>query len=206
MVDEIELFNTNKIAKYKKDFKSLYEFIYLLKDLNVDYSNSGNSTITVGNMNIINFLNDETESNKKNYVFHNIFDDKFFFNKISFIFPKIDKNIRIARLYIGYKGSGTHIHNHSSAVNYLISEKKLWFVFPNTKHNNKKIKELDMTYKNIKIDTIDWFNSNYDVLTKNFENFETFNQEEGECIYIPDGYYHGVINLTRVFGFTYSWH
>lgn len=200
--------NSTQIIKYHKDFPDIKQLISLLKNFEVEYSDGGNSTVLVGKMKIIDFLSINIYEGCQKYVFHNILNDIDMFNIISSLipFPDIDKEMRISRLYIGSKGSGTHVHNHSLAVNYLIDGRKIWFCFPETEKNTRILKNMRSSYGSIEIMTLDWLNSNYDYLKSNIDNFEIIVQESGDCIVVPHMYYHGVINLTNSFGITYSWY
>lgn len=207
-MDELDILSKNKVAMYPKNLPCLHKMICLLKEFKVNYSTDGNSTIYVGHMRLIDFLKTQMNEGNKNYVFHDILNDLDMYEIVcrEVIFPKINKTIRVSRLFVGSKGTGTHFHIHSSAVNYLIDGHKLWFYFPKTEHNKQKMKELNMEYGSIKINTVDWFNLNYSTLKDSMEDFKVMEQKSGFSVYIPENYFHGVINLTNVFGITYSWY
>lgn len=173
-----------------------------------DCSSGGNSTDFVKHMTLESFMAEELYENNQLYIFHDLLKNKTMFNIISNIIevPTLNKKMRVSRLYVGSKGSGTHTHSHSVAINYLIDGEKLWFLFPNTEKNNKLLKSIDSEYGNIKETTMEWFIKNYTFLEDSFEDFETVTQVAGEYIIIPDGYHHGVLNMKNVFGITYSWH
>lgn len=209
MQDECSMIiNSKNVLKYNIILPHTKDFINLIKDFKVDYSNNGNSTIIVGKKSVRDFILTELDDNNQNYVFQNILNDTKLFKCISNIIniPKPDLKMRISRLYIGSKGSGTHIHNHSVAINYLIDGKKLWFYFPNTKHNMKQLKKYSFDYLNIEISVIEWYNKYSNKLHDIFERFETCVQNPGESIFVPNEYYHGVINLERSIGLTFSWY
>lgn len=200
--------NSKNVSKYNVILPHAKDFINIIKDFKVDYSNNGNSTVIVGKKSIEEFILTELDDNNQNYVFQNILDNFELFKCICSMIniPNPELKMRISRLYIGSKGSGTHIHNHSVAINYLIDGKKLWFYFPKSKHNIKQLKKYSFEYLSIKISVIDWYNKYKNTLYNVFENFETCIQNSGESIFVPNEYYHGVINLERSIGLTFSWY
>jgi hypothetical protein len=98
-----------------------------------------------------------------------------------------------------------YIHNHSPALNYLFTGKKLWLIFPPIIQNYIFLKNNNMLYGMVKEKAIEWFLSNYEQLKKNIINLQIFLQEKNEIVYIPNKYFHCVINLDYVYGITYSW-
>jgi len=183
------------------------EFVKILKDFNVNYSNGGNSDIIPIQKNYLEFVSNDLDDGNQNYVFHNVLKDVAMLQVINTYLPPIQcgKQLRISRLYTGSKGSGTNIHNHSVAVNYLISGKKLWIVFPDNKHNTDFLIRNRCTYGNISKSTKEWFSEYRYKLGREIIDFELLTQVSGEIIIIPNNYYHAVINLSEVFGITYSW-
>jgi hypothetical protein len=113
--------------------------------------------------------------------------------------------LRISRFYYGIKYSKCNIHNHSSALNYLFSEKKLWIIFPPINKNYVFLNTNKMLYGSITEKTINWFLENYELLKNNIINLQIFLQEQNEIVYIPNKYFHCVINLDTVSDITYSW-
>lgn len=205
----MEPLDSLEIVKYKRLLPKAEDLIYAVKDLEVDYSDAGNSTQAIGRMTVKKFLSRPYEENDQLYVFHNSLQDEIMFPIFRRLIPppQTTKIIRISRLYIGHKGSGTHVHNHSIAVNYLIQGRKLWFTFPFTEHNSQMLDNIIAKYGSItRTSVLDWLNMNYDYLLQNMTNFQTHTQEQGDCMMVPADYYHGVINLENVIGITYSWY
>ncbi len=195
-------------VKYKRQLPNVRDLISKIKDFEVCYSDYGNSTKLIGKMTVKNFLNRPHKDDDQLYVFHNTYKDEKMFHIIRRLIPppETTRLMRISRLYMGHKGSGTHIHNHSIAVNYLLQGRKLWFICPFTEHNTKIIDSISSNYGDIKqTSVLDWLNANYEYLSQNITNFETIIQEEGDCMFVPQDYYHGIINLENVIGVTYSW-
>lgn len=197
-----------KIKKQSVPMPHMMSIYDKLKYYIFDCSSGGNSTNIVKKMTLECFMNQELNENNQLYIFHDMLKNKIMFDIISNIIevPKVNKKMRVSRLYVGSKGSGTNIHTHSVAINYLINGEKLWFLFPNTEKNNKLLKSINSEYGNVKDTAMEWFLKNYDFLESNFEDFETMTQVTGEYIIVPDGYHHGVINMKNVFGITYSWY
>ena len=126
--------------------------------------------------------------------------------KICRLIPPIKfENMRIARLYVGNEGTGSHIHNHSAAVNFLVHGLKVWILFPKTDKNTQFLRRNNILYGEIKENPLEWFERNEKTLTKNLEKVEIKLQQSGEVFLVPENYYHGVYNLTNVCGITYSW-
>lgn len=193
-----------------------------LLNYNLDWSLNGKSDQIIGNILYKDFL-DNKEKHLTKYIFHNILLNDNLFNiiKNDIPLPDIDRNeiLRISRFYSGYKYSGSNIHNHTKAINYLISGKKLWILFPNTYHNIMFLRQNNLDYQsNInkmhlsKHNCVDKENTplnifidNYDLLINNIEDINIILQEEGEAIYIPEFYFHSIINLDDCYGITYSY-
>lgn len=191
--------------KYFKieDLPSLENVIDSFIDYNVDCSKFGLSTEIVTSKPLREFLQFQ---DRDLYVFHNIYQDKKFYEIIKKLIPPIsEKKIRISRLYVGEKGSGSHIHHHSFAVNYLIEGTKLWVLFPCTTFNIEFIEKNNIDYGSLKNSKpLEWVEQNKEMLLE-LQGVEFKIQEAGDVFTIPRGYYHGVYNLSRVCGITYSW-
>jgi len=172
----------------------------------LDYSIDGKSDIIIGNILYKDFI--ENKDNKK-YIFHNILKNTDLFELIKKYIPLPKEyeniNLRISRFYSGCKYSGTNIHNHSKAINYLCNGIKLWIIFPNTYQNIIFLKNNNLNYMSNNSLPLNCFLENYNLLNKNIENISIIIQEESDAIFIPDFYFHSVINLDECYGITYSW-
>ncbi len=191
---------------YRVKLPSLEEFLDTFKNYDVEYSrNNGNSTVVSGKCPMFVFVTDLMS--KEFYVFHDSFKDKRFFRILNNILPAIntERQMRISRVYIGKEGTGSHIHNHTVAVNYLINGQKVWIIFPNTRRNMIFLKRHNFEYGCIKEEPLKWYTRHRDFLLNNLEDPKEIFQTTGDVIVIPDGYYHGVYNLSEVCGVTYSW-
>lgn len=184
------------------------EFIRSLSNFYVEYAYGGNSTDLINKMKFKDFVNTQMNLGNQNYVFHDITKDAKMFKLIKKLIPlpKVDRKLRISRLYAGSEGSGTNLHTHSVALNYLVSGKKLWIIFPNGYNNNQYVKRMNFTYQSIKETTVEWYENNKNNLEENIEHLTIIIQNTGDIILVPHGYYHAVINLESVFGITYSWY
>lgn len=190
------------------------EFLDAFKDIKVQYATSGNATVLKGSANFHYFVKEVMPIDNGKYVFHNIVKDQDA-NKIlpkiipipKFIPAKKISDLRISRLFAGAKYSGTHIHIHSGALNYLVSGKKLWVMFPYSDHNNAFADRNKYKYKEVKGTAIEWFMEAYEKLTEPgaVEDLCIFIQNESEIVYVPPGNHHAVINLEDSLGITYSW-
>lgn len=178
--------------------------ISLLENFTVECSTFGLSTKVVKRMKLCKFLKLQ---NSNLYVFHNVKDDISMFNIIKLLIPPVKlADMRISRLYVGFEGSGSHIHEHSCAINYLIEGLKVWILFPKTVKNTAFLRNNNFLYSMIEEPPLEWFIKNEALLKKNLENYEIKMQHPGDVFMIPDGYYHGVYNLSKVCGITYSWY
>lgn len=138
-------------------------------------------------------------------IFHNLLETPDIFHIVTQLIPiplSLSKKLRISRFYAGSKYTGTNLHNHTPALNYLITGKKLWIMCPSTKINNQIIKDRKMDYGKVTTSSKEWF-QNTDF--SGFENLIIFEQNSNEIVYIPDKYYHAIINLSYTQGITYSW-
>ena len=193
------IFGKNKVDK------TLFQNEFL--NYQLDWSIKGQSDIIIGNILYKDFLNNLGNQNK--YIFHNILENKelFFIVQKYIPLPYIThetEKLRICRFYSGYKYSGSNIHNHTKALNYLISGMKLWILFPNTKNNIDFLETNKLTYHSNDNTPLNCFLDNYNLFNKYIEHLCIIIQEENEVIYIPDNCFHGTINLTDCYGITYS--
>lgn len=116
---------------------------------------------------------------------------------------------------VGPERSGTCVHIDplaTSAWNTLIVGKKRWVLFP--PHVPKKVvKGEGLIHKGEDDEAVHYFtrilprikqaaiNSGGQGIYENFECYE-FTQYEGETVYIPNGWWHAVLNLTHTVGVT----
>lgn len=181
--------------------------------LSVNYSNNSkshkyllknNNYITIKEY--IDYLDRNDEEYK--YIFHGIID-----NFCNILLKDINLNNYIINpnlskscfFYIGNIFTGTHLHKHSKALNFLIYGKKLWVIIPPTNRNKKLIKENNWSYSNMKGNVHDFYEKNINNILKNFNNVFITYQNSGEIIFIPKNYYHLVLNFSENIGFTYSY-
>lgn len=113
---------------------------------------------------------------------------------------------RIKRLVAGASGTGTALHQHSRAYFHNIMGTKKWFLAPPTKQNQVILSEFAYDVKNKKIDSIsEWFALELPRLCKRMSGYSLVELEPGHSLYIPDGYYHAVLNMSFTVGIAYSW-
>ncbi len=191
-----------------EDMVSADKFYNKLKDFNVRTASSNNPTHLDSNMRYGDYEN----SFKDCVVFHNIKKDESMAQVITELiplpkfrfFPKKIKDLRISRLYAGKALSGTNIHNHTKAFNYLVEGKKKWIMFPSNDHNRRALNSLNWNYGSIKESTLEWYDKNITILNNKITDLQIYIQNKKEVFYIPDGYYHAVINIEDSYGITYS--
>ena len=192
-------------------------FFKNIENFEFDYSVSGNSDIKKGKItcqDYLKFKNDE-------YIFHSISlnDNKATMikkeenNKLIKILTQLiplpsTKSINsLSRcdLYFGKKYTGSHLHHHLEAINYLIYGKKLWVIFPDSRENILYLDSIKFDYPNkYNEKAIEWINKYYNGLKKNIKNLYIFIQKTNESVYIPTKYFHLVINLEDSCGYAYN--
>ncbi|KAK7474977.1 hypothetical protein BaRGS_00033788 [Batillaria attramentaria] len=91
---------------------------------------------------------------------------------------------------VGATGSGLTFHTHYDAWNGMVFGKKRWFVYPDNKSPPGGMKFTNR----------EWYEIIYPKLTREHRPLECV-QEEGEIIYVPEGYYHAVMNIGDSIGF-----
>lgn len=209
-----DLINLTKIKINEKI--NLNKFIEKIKNITLQCSQFGISNKTNLNYTFNEIMNDKNNEISKNYIYiyQNILIDSNM-KKIITEFINLPKNIKniddliMCRFYSGHMNSGTYLHNHSSTLNYLFRGKKLWLMIPNTSENSSYLKLNNFMYdveylhkneKNIK----DWYIKNLLKIKNDIVDSEIFIQNEGEVIFIPNLYYHAVLNLDFCIGITFN--
>jgi hypothetical protein len=201
--------NMLKPIKYQIEEKiNKVDFQNELLNYHLEWSIEGKSDQIVGNILYKDFL-DNKDNHENKYIFHNILLNNGLYNLIKKYIPlpyvENNEKLRISRFYSGYKYSGSNIHNHTKAINYLINGMKMWILFPNTLKNIFFLRTHNLDYQSNNNTPIHSFIDNYDLLINNIEDLSIIIQEENTVIYIPDFYFHGVINLDDCYGITYSY-
>lgn len=116
------------------------------------------------------------------------------------------KKFRIKRLVAGAAGTGTALHKHSRAYFYNVTGKKRWFLACPTEENVRVLSEYEYDVNNKRIVSIgDWFGSDLEILSRKLEKYCVIDMSPGDCLYIPDGFYHAILNLEFTIGVAYSW-
>lgn len=218
-IDYKSIRNINDLANktYKlrmPEMVAIETFKASLNSKQVNYADSCNTTVLVNSENFKTFVEKTMVSNNNKYVFHNVTKDPNIVHTIDKLIPipkflpvKKTNQLRICRLYAGGKYSGTNLHNHSAALNYLVSGKKLWITFPFNKETHAFVESNAMKYGTVKQHTIKWLRNNLSLLlSKESElGLNFFTQKSSEVVYLPAGHYHAIINLDNCIGITYSW-
>lgn len=216
-IDIIIKKNDNNIYRFFiSNTLQLDNFINSFKNFYVEYSINDISSETISSILYNDFLTSSDIFYSNKYIFHNVLNTPQMAKLLQNLIPlpnlitDINK-LRISRLYTGHKYLGTHLHKHSCALNYLISGIKLWIIIPNNHQNIQFLLQNNFTYEyfskqnNQKNNTLKWFIDNYMLLINNIKDISIFYQHTGQIIYIPDSFYHAVINLEDSYGITYSW-
>lgn len=197
-----------------QDFVASDDFLKALKDIKVGVASSSNSTQLNSSDVFANFVQHSMLKDSSKYVFHDVTKDTNARSIIPSMIPiprfiparNMDQ-LRICRLYAGAKHSGTNIHQHSAALNYLVQGRKLWITFPFNEQNRQFIERHNMRYGQVKERAIEWLVQKQHILRQPnaIKGLKFFVQKRGEVAYVPPGCYHAVVNLEDVMGITYSW-
>lgn len=205
-LNEISEMNDLKTAEHPRLFKvydmiSKEKFVDIFGNNLLYFSCNGNSTVLCGKMTLKE--NIKIKSNK--YIFADIVKSSLF-NTMCNIFPQFKGNIRyiISRIYCGSAETGSHFHFHPPALNYLISGTKIWLMIPPTLKNTTFYYKF-MEYNSTEIPPLEWLDKYASEIFDNVDGVFLFVQKQGTVVYVPDGYYHFVVNITDVIGITYSW-
>lgn len=189
------------------------ELIKEFKYFNFKYSVKGISTKLIDMCKLSDIDKTNSIDNGSNfYIFENLLDEPEKINIIKkyFKYPLDLTNIRVNRFYYGNKYTGTHLHSHSPALNYLFDGIKLWLIVEFSKENfsylklNNYIYDVDLLEKKNQ-NILDWFLLNAIKIKNDIIDSLLIIQKKNEIIYIPDNCFHAVINLTNVSGMTISW-
>lgn len=213
-VKHIDELSDVPLTLQKPDMIGFNDFVNRLSSFQVHYAIGSNSTQLVSADNFKNFVEISMQINSKKYVFHNVTKDAELIKLMPDLIP-IPKflpvqemnELRICRLYAGAKHSGTNLHQHSAALNFLVSGKKLWMTFPTSEKNNAFVIKNKMQYGYVNDLALNWLYDNYELLIAkdSIDGLNFFIQNSGDVAYVPNGHYHAIINLEDSVGITYSW-
>lgn len=107
--------------------------------------------------------------------------------------------------YIGKRNTGTILHRHAAAVNILSRGRKKWLLFPPTRKNIELVERLHSDW-NTSDETrvIEWERRFRSKLVDRSEIVFDFIQNENEMLFIPENWYHEVINLSDSRGIVFA--
>ncbi|XP_046558342.1 LOW QUALITY PROTEIN: F-box protein At5g06550-like [Haliotis rubra] len=101
-------------------------------------------------------------------------------------FLSVDNNLEDSLFFLGSTGTGISFHNHADAWNAVIFGCKRWFLY--------NIDQNPPGGVSPGYGQLDWYHNLYPNLTKKEKPTECI-QEPGEILYLPEGVYHGTINI-----------
>ncbi|KAK7462076.1 hypothetical protein BaRGS_00038524, partial [Batillaria attramentaria] len=99
-------------------------------------------------------------------------------------------NLDGGTFYLGASGSGVSFHTHNDGRGAMVFGRKRWFVYPATRSPPGGLLPLSV---------MEWYAHIYPKLPEEERPLECV-QEAGEIFYIPEGYYHAVINIGDTIG------
>lgn len=110
------------------------------------------------------------------------------------------------KLYVGNQNTGSHVHYHSPAANFLLYGLKLWWLFPKTDKNTKVMTEMGYSKSIPIMKTVRrWVADHGDYIKSNVEDLVIIKQNPGEVLIIPNKFYHLIINLEPTIGVVHAW-
>lgn len=109
----------------------------------------------------------------------------------------------------GARNTFTQIHNHATATALLLEGMKEWWLAPPTVTNAKSLQPLflqriSFLYQNPAGSLNEWLAKNHEEISE-IENLSIVIQPAGTSLYIPDKWYHGVLNHSYSRSITLSW-
>jgi hypothetical protein len=200
-----ELDEPHTILFQVRNNPSFINFKNAIKDLELSWTKNGDSNLTVGKIKYEDFLNEIQSTKTDKYIFDINTEYNENVKRITEFIPCPDlyflnKESPNVSIYAGVKNTGTKIHHHHEAVNYLILGKKIWIIFPKNE-NNAKLCTKEFRENS---SSINWLFSNIKELKNKIDGLSIFVQHSGEIVFIPKRFYHGAINLENSHGFVYS--
>ena len=202
---------TSCIFKYH-NLISFDSFLKIIRNHNGNYGNSGRPAWNVGEVLIDDILdnNNIIINLNNNYVFDDCYQKdivKELFQDIIYKNNSIIQNLKTkdVNISIAKKYTGANLHQHHGALNYLIKGKKSWLMFPPHKHNSKFIRRKRFLFHQINEEPYEWFINNYERMRKNIPELIVFQQNEKDIVYVPEQWFHHVINLEDSFAIVYTW-
>lgn len=110
---------------------------------------------------------------------------------------------------MGGRFSFTHAHNHDTATAILLDGLKEWWICPPHSSNSHLIQPAFMSrvrylYTNPTSSFYDWLDANTELVTP-IESLSVLAQPPGSSLYLPDKWYHAVINHQLSSSITLAW-
>lgn len=198
---KIELFKTSDVKKYQIiDLTSPERFEEIYKGKICGYSWRGNTIFTIGEVKF-------EDLDPKYYIWQEIETDEDQMIAYNIAKPLLTSNkIRSSKIYKGIAGTGSHIHYHNFAINFLIKGKKKWYAFPQSIKNKEAVESDGYTHGcKQRLSVPIWILRKERLFEQELEEVFIFEQNAGEVVCIPDQWYHLILNLEDCEGITYSW-
>tara|TARA_Y100000739_G_C20504917_1_gene416763 strand:+ start:259 stop:957 length:699 start_codon:yes stop_codon:yes gene_type:complete len=202
----------NEIEQWDK-FKKL--LLNELKNKHMTISTDGYITETNGETYLNSYMHKKQNSSEMvGYISHLIHrNGESIDQELDVILPlpkiisnKQIKKYRIKRLIAGHKNSGTALHNHSRAYFMNLCGEKKWFIAQPTEKNTEILEKYRYDINDKRISSVSkWFNENSTNLAEELDGGEVVNLQANESLFIPDNYYHAVLNLQTTIGVAFSW-
>jgi len=112
-----------------------------------------------------------------------------------------ERDLTVARLYAGAALTGSYLHWHAGALNYLAAGAKLWLVAPRSSSGGPLRR---FTYGRVSnMSTHRWLRSELPTLLA-VPRLALFVQRAGEAVYVPPYAPHAVVNLEYNVGATFT--
>lgn len=204
-----EIINSETVNIYTiTDLVKKDDFVAIFENIICDISRDGNSIRILGREKFSSLflqINEKVANTKYSWT---DLRETFLFPLLPSMIPMLKTNREIfsCKLYLGDSGSGSHLHYHYAAVNYLVSGKKKWIIFPNNEHNTNYVNSLGFVRgESLNITVSSWINRNERKLKENIQDLQILTQEEGTAFLVPNQFYHLVLNLEPSMGIVISY-
>lgn len=168
-------------------------------------------------------LSDETtEAWKKGYLFHTFCTDSFSHpiqpgraspeGDAQGLFELLDipgdvhRRVRLFRLYFGGISTGSSLHTHVGAANFLFEGRKKWLLTP-PNSDPALVQEANAGFAASGGTAHEyWFERQAEVLQSHGLEAIEFTQEAGDVLYVPPGWIHAAVNMSRCWGIIVQFH
>lgn len=190
------------------DMPNKNDLLEIIGDDYFPFSNGSGNTIYIrGEIKLNELYSLMHDKSENRYIWGDLMANKNK-DKILEMIPIIesDRETESFKVFMGNARTGSHVHHHSPAANYLLYGSKLWWLFPMTDHNKEIMKSIGFSNNmHFDITVKQWVSKHSKYLKENIEGLIITKQYAGQVLIIPNRFYHLIINLEPCMGVVYSW-